>query len=82
MSYFSKMIIYKQPQFPPCLNLRKIREERGLTQTQLSRMLVIAGYNISASYISRFELGYTKPWETARKGISKILGIDETQLFS
>jgi transcriptional regulator with XRE-family HTH domain len=75
------MITYKPPTYTPCENLRKIREEKGLTQTQLSRLLILAGYNISASYISRFELGYTKPWANAKKGISEVLETDEKILF-
>ena len=75
------MIIYKQPPYSPCTNLRKIREEKGLTQTQLSFMLVRAGYNISANFISRFELGNQKPWENAKKGISEVLDIPEGDLF-
>lgn len=75
------MITYKKPQFEPCQRLRDIREEKGLTQTQLSRMLILAGYNISAGYISRFELGYSKPWANAKKGISEILDIPESSIF-
>lgn len=75
------MITYKPPANKPCEKLRNIREEKKLTQTQLSRMLILAGYNVSASYISRFELGYNKPWSNARKGIAKVLEIDENILF-
>jgi transcriptional regulator with XRE-family HTH domain len=75
------MITYKPPAHKPCETLRKIREEKGLTQTQLSRMLILAGYNVSASYISRFELGYNKPWANAKKGISEVLDIEENILF-
>jgi transcriptional regulator with XRE-family HTH domain len=75
------MIIYKQPPYPPCINLRKIREEKGLTQTQLSFMLARAGYNISANFISRFELGNQKPWANAKKGISEVLDIPECDVF-
>lgn len=75
------MITYKQPQFKPCERLRRIREERNLTQTQLSRMLILAGYNISSQYISRFELGYSKPWANAKKGIAEVLSLNVDDLF-
>lgn len=75
------MITYKPPAHKPCTMLRQIREEKGLTQTQLSRMLILAGYNVSASYISRFELGYNKPWANAKKGIAEVLEIDEKTVF-
>lgn len=75
------MITYPQPKYTPCHNLRKIREEKGLTQTQLSFMLARAGYNISSQFISKFELGYRKPWANAKKGIAEVLSLNVDDLF-
>lgn len=75
------MIVYQQPKYPPCQKLKEIREEKGLTQTQLSFMLVQAGYSIQAHFISKFELGYRRPWANAKRGISEVLDIPESSIF-
>jgi len=52
--------------------LRKLRKEKGLTQTQ------VTGGQYSKEYVSQVELGKTKPSARALKLFAKYLAVDET----
>ncbi len=56
--------------------IRKFRQQAGLSQTKLACKIGIA-----ASTLSNFENEKMEPWPKARKAISKALGIKETDLF-
>jgi transcriptional regulator with XRE-family HTH domain len=69
-------------EYPPCETLKRVRIEKGLTQSDLSVLLIQAGYRVSSQYISGFESGHRHPWPKARKAIACVLGIEEKVLFS
>lgn len=73
--------VIKTTEHPPCETLRRVRIERGLTQADLSVMLIRGGYKISSQYISGFEHGHRKPWPAAREAIASTLGMSESDLF-
>ena len=67
---------YCGPMYPPCLTLKKARQERGLTQHGLA----IAA-NVSADHISKFERGERKPWDSAILKLCETLELTELSLF-
>lgn len=56
--------------------LREIREERGLTQTQLAHKIRMAN-----SCVSAVECGDRRPWPNFRKRVAKALGVPEAEIF-
>jgi transcriptional regulator with XRE-family HTH domain len=59
--------------------INKIKERRqqlGLSQTQLARLISVPG-----SALSDFELGKRSVWPKARLALTKILACTEKQLF-
>lgn len=58
------------------INLRRIRQERGLTLKQLGEMT-----DLSESYISLIETMERVPSVPAAKRIAKVLGFDWTRFF-
>ncbi|MHC5939239.1 helix-turn-helix domain-containing protein [Nostoc sp.] len=68
-------------EYPPCETLRRVRTQKGMTQTNLSVLLIRSGYNLGSHYISRFETGRSKPWPAARAAIALVLAMDEAELF-
>ena len=75
------MSITRQTQYPPCETLRRVRVEKGLTQSDLSILVIQSGHRITNQYISRFESGHDKPWPAARKAIALVLNMEESKLF-
>jgi transcriptional regulator with XRE-family HTH domain len=73
--------IARQTQYPPCETLRRIRIEKGLTQSDLSVLVIQHGHKITNQYISRFESGHDKPWPAARRAIASVLEMSEIELF-
>jgi len=57
-------------------NLKKIRLEQKLTQTELGRKI-----HISPSAISAVEAGDRRPWPNFRKKVARALGVAEAELF-
>jgi transcriptional regulator with XRE-family HTH domain len=55
--------------------------EKGLTQADLSVLLIQSGYRLGSHYISGFESGHRKPWPAARRAIAQVLNIEESELF-
>ena len=58
------------------INLRRIRQERGMTLKQLGEMT-----DLSESYISLIETMERVPSVPAAKRIAKVLGFDWTRFF-
>ncbi len=58
-------------------SLRKIRKQRGLSQTRLARL---CGY--TRSYISLIETGRQKPSKRCRKAVAEALGVTIEDCFS
>ena len=58
------------------INLRRIRQERGLTLKQLGEMT-----DLSESYISLIETMERVPSVPAAKRIANVLGFDWTRFF-
>ena len=58
------------------IDLRRIRQERGLTMKQLGDMT-----GLSESYISLIENSDRTPSVPAAKRIAKVLGFDWTRFF-
>jgi transcriptional regulator with XRE-family HTH domain len=56
--------------------IRQRREQLGLSQSALARLIGLAEPNLS-----RLELGNTKPWPKARRDLAKALGATENDLF-
>lgn len=75
------MSIARQTQYPPCETLRRVRTQKGLTQSDLSILIIQHGHKITNQYISRFESGHDKPWPAARKAIALVLEMSEDELF-
>ena len=56
--------------------IRKRREQLGLSQSALARLIGLAEPNLS-----RLELGKSKPWPKVRRDLAKVLGCQESDLF-
>lgn len=56
--------------------IRKRREQLGLSQSALSRLIGLAEPNLSS-----LELGKLKPWPKVRRDLAKALGCQESDLF-
>lgn len=56
--------------------IKEFREKAGLSQTELARRSKIAAQNLSA-----IERGKLEAWPKARKQLSKVLKISESELF-
>jgi transcriptional regulator with XRE-family HTH domain len=56
--------------------LRVVREEKGLKQRELAEKA-----HICQTTISEFERGTRKPWPSAMRKLSKVLGVPESELF-
>lgn len=72
---------FKKTEFPRCLELKRAREEAGLSQKDLAMLVAEHGGEVSSNFISRFECGLQKPWKKARESLAIALGIDEIALF-
>jgi len=57
-------------------NLKKVRQERGISQLKLAFLT-----GIGPSEISRIENGWIKPYPGWRKRIAQALDVGEDQLF-
>ncbi len=77
----SLVAIPKTTEYPPCEILRRVRIEKGLTQADLSVLLIQSGYRLGSHFISGFESGHRKPWPAARKAIASVLNMEEDELF-
>ncbi|MBD2492470.1 helix-turn-helix domain-containing protein [Aulosira sp. FACHB-615] len=71
----------KLTEYPPCETLRRVRTEKGLTQVQLSILLIQSGHRVESRYISGFESGHRQPWPAARRAIASVLEMSEADLF-
>jgi transcriptional regulator with XRE-family HTH domain len=58
------------------IDIRRIRQERGLTMKQLGEMT-----DLSESYISMIETMERTPSVSAAKRIAQVLGFDWTRFF-
>lgn len=58
-------------------NLRRYREEIGLSQTELARKM-----NVTQQCISSWQTGRTKPKPYQMKMLSEILSVSINELFS
>lgn len=58
------------------LNIRRMREEVGITQTKLAQVI-----NIHQESLSRIELGRIKPSLTTLEKIAAALGVAISELF-
>lgn len=56
--------------------IRKFREQRGLTQVELSRRAKMAPQNLSA-----IERGQLAPWPRVKKSLCRVLRCTESELF-
>ncbi|HUW45599.1 MAG TPA: helix-turn-helix transcriptional regulator [Dehalococcoidia bacterium] len=56
--------------------VRKIRESKGLSQVELSRLSKIAAPNLSA-----IERERVVPWPKAKERLAKALKVSSTELF-
>jgi len=56
--------------------IRKRREQLGLSQSTLARLIGLAEPNLS-----RLELGNTKSWPKVRRDLTRALGVTEEELF-
>jgi transcriptional regulator with XRE-family HTH domain len=75
------MTAVKKTEFPPCLTLRKVRTDLGLTQKDLAILVSEHGGEVGSVFISRFECGLQRPWLKARESLAIALGISENELF-
>lgn len=58
------------------MKLRQIRQEKGLTQTQLGHKIKMAG-----SCVSQVESGDRRAWPNFRKRVARALGTPEAEIF-
>jgi len=56
--------------------IRERREQLGLSQSALARLIGLAEPNLS-----RLELGNSKPWPKVRRDLAKALGATQQELF-
>ena len=56
--------------------IRERRQELGLSQTSLARLVGVA-----ESAMSNLELGKWKPWPKVKKDLAKVLSVTEKELF-
>lgn len=63
-------------------NIRKIREERNMTQEQLSAKLQINGCDITRSAVAKIEVGQRHVYPDEIKLIKEILNTTFDELFS
>ena len=61
-------------------NIRRIREDRGLTQEQLAAQLQTRGCDVTRSALAKIEVGHIYPDEV--KLFKEILHISYDELFS
>ena len=56
--------------------LAEVRETRGLTQKELGELVGVSPVSVSA-----IENRHVRPWPKFRRDASRVLGIDERELF-
>lgn len=55
--------------------IRRLRRKRGITQAELAQKL-----SVSVTTISRWEIGFCRPWLTELDAIAKVLEVKEGEL--
>ncbi len=72
----------KKTPFTPCLTLKAIRKERGLTQEDILTLIAEMGEEpFNGGFISYFERGRRKPWGRAIALISQALKMQPIEVF-
>lgn len=62
-------------------NIRRCREEKGMTQEQLSAQLQTMGCDVTRSAIAKIEVGQRHIYPDEIKAIVEILGVGFEKLF-
>lgn len=63
-------------------NIRVLRENRGLTQSQLSAKLQLQGCDITRSAVAKIEVGQRHVYPDEIKLIKEILRVSYSELFN
>ena len=63
-------------------NIRRIREDRGLTQEQLAAQLQTRGCDVTRSALAKIEVGQRHIYPDEVKLFKEILHISDDELFS
>ena len=62
-------------------NIRRLREQAGFTQEQLSAKLQLAGCDITRSAVAKIEVGQRHLYPDEIIKLRKILNVDYAQIF-
>ncbi len=62
-------------------NIRRLREQAGLTQEQLSAKLQLAGCDITRSAVAKIEVGQRHLYPDEIQKLRHILNVDYDQIF-